>query len=228
MGIRENYEHISQVVKDTAIASGRDPEDVTIIAISKTFSAEVVQEAIDCGITLLGENKVQEARDKIPQLKGDFDFHLVGHLQSNKAKYAVKLFNCIHSIDKFSTADKVNAEAEKNERKIDILVEVNTSGEGSKFGVAPKEAEPLCRQLLTLEHLNLVGLMTIGPMTDDKDRIRRSFRMLRELKDSINDSLGTGLRELSMGMSADFPIAIEEGATMVRIGSSIFGARSYT
>lgn len=228
MGISENYAHIKKTIEDTAISSNRNPDDISIIAVSKTFSVDVVQEAINNGITLLGENKIQEARNKIPALMGNFSFHLVGHLQSNKAKYAVVLFDCVHSIDKFSTAEKLSEEAVKAGRTMDILVQVNTSGESSKYGVSPGEAGSLCDQILHLDNLTLRGLMTIGPFTDNQESIRQAFRKLRELRDEINTNTGMELKDLSMGMSADYQIAVEEGATMVRIGSSIFGTRSYT
>ncbi|MFW5771136.1 MAG: YggS family pyridoxal phosphate-dependent enzyme [Spirochaetota bacterium] len=228
MGISDNYAYVKQKIEDTAVSSNRNPGDISIIAVCKTFSADIVQDAIDNGITLLGENKIQEARNKIPALRGNFSVHLVGHLQSNKAKYAVRLFDCVHSIDKFSTAQKLNEEAKKAGRTMDILVQVNTSGESSKFGVSPVETEALCRQIFPLENLSLKGLMTIGPNTDNHDSIRRAFRQLRELRDEINKKTEMQLKDLSMGMSNDYLIAVEEGATMVRIGSSIFGTRSYT
>ena len=228
MGISDNYAYIKQKIEESANASNRNPDDISIIAVCKTFPPDVVQNAIDNGITLLGENKIQEARSKIPALRGIFSVHLVGHLQSNKAKYAVQLFDCIHSIDKFSTAEKLSEEAQKAGKTMDILVQVNTSGESSKFGVSPDETEALCRQILPLENLSLRGLMTIGPNTDNQDSIRQAFIQLRELRDDINSNTEMKLKDLSMGMSSDFQIAVEEGATMVRIGSSIFGTRSYT
>lgn len=225
MSIIENYNHIIEQIKMIALRAGKNPLDITLIAVSKTFPPEIIQQAIDGGITIFGENRVQEAKAKIPQLKGSFTFHLVGHLQSNKAKDAVKLFDCIHSIDKLSTAIEVDKEAKKINKIQNILIEVNTSGEPSKFGVEPEKALELCKGILDLQNLNCLGLMTVGPLTEDRNRIREAFKRLRFLLEEINRSLGISLKQLSMGMSDDFDIAIEEGATMVRIGTAIFGQR---
>ncbi len=225
MSIIDNYNHIKAKIDAIARTTGRDARSITIIAVSKTFPAQIIQEAIDNGITLFGENRVQEAKAKIPQLHGSFTFHLVGHLQSNKAKDAVKLFECIHSIDKLSTAIEVDKEAKKINKIQNILIEVNTSGEPSKFGVEPEKAFELCKGIMDLHNLNCIGLMTVGPLTDDRNRIRDAFKQLNLLKEDINQKLGISMQELSMGMSGDFDIAIEEGATMVRIGTAIFGQR---
>lgn len=225
MSIKENYTNIVAKVQSIAKQVGRAPDSITIIAVSKTFSAHVIQEAIDNGITLFGENRVQEAKQKIPQLKGNFSFHLVGHLQSNKAKDAVRLFDCIHSIDKLSTAIEVDKEAKKINKIQNILIEVNTSGEETKFGVEPSKALELCKAIMDLPNIKCLGLMTVGPLTQDRNKIRESFKTLYNLKGEINQKLGIALEELSMGMSGDFDIAIEEGATMLRIGTAIFGQR---
>ncbi len=224
--IQKAYRSVLDEIEKVAVRAGRNPEEVKIVAVSKTVPPEVLQEAIDAGIALFGENRVQEAAAKIPRLRGSFAFHLVGHLQSNKAKDAVRLFDMIHSIDKASTAQKVDAEAGKIGKQQKILVQVNTSGEATKSGAAPEETESLCRDVLQCRNLQLCGLMTIGPLTDNENSVRQSFRMLKDLSDSINQSLGISMKELSMGMSSDFPIAVEEGATMVRIGTRIFGARA--
>ncbi|MCX8124142.1 MAG: YggS family pyridoxal phosphate-dependent enzyme [Spirochaetes bacterium] len=225
MSIIDNYNRIIAEIKRIAQKAGRNPDDIVLIAVSKTFPAEIIQQAIDNGITLFGENRVQEAKAKIPQLKGTFTFHLVGHLQSNKAKDAVKLFDCIHSIDKLSTAIEVDKEAKKINKIQNILIEVNTSGEQSKFGIEPAKTLELCKGILELHNVNCLGLMTVGPLTDNRNKIREAFKTLRLLKEEINNTLGITLKELSMGMSGDFDIAIEEGATMLRIGTAIFGQR---
>jgi len=225
MSIIDNYNHIKAQIQTIAHNTGRNPDSITIIAVSKTFPPQIIQEAIDNGITLFGENRVQEAKSKIPQLHGNFTFHLVGHLQSNKARDAVKLFDCIHSIDKLSTAIEVDKEAKKINKTQNILIEVNTSGEPSKFGVEPEKALEFCKAILDLQNVTCMGLMTVGPLTEDRNRIREAFKQLRLLKEEINQALGISLQELSMGMSGDFDIAIEEGATMVRIGTAIFGQR---
>lgn len=225
MSIIDNYRHLLQKIELIAKQCNRNPAEISVIAVSKTFPAQIIQEAIDNGITLFGENRVQEAKAKIPQLKGNFTFHLVGHLQSNKAKDAVRLFECIHSIDKISTAIEVDKEAKKINKIQNILIEVNTSGEPSKFGVEPEKAVELCKAIRDLQNVTCTGLMTVGPLTEDRNKIRGAFKQLRHLKGEINQTLGISLQELSMGMSGDFDIAIEEGATMLRIGTAIFGQR---
>lgn len=226
MRIRDNYNKIEYEINDIIQSTGRT-DTVRIIAVSKNFSAETVQEAIDSGITLFGENRIQEAKTKIPALTGEFTFHMIGHLQSNKAKEAVQLFDIIHSIDKLSTAQKVNSEAEKLNKVQKILIQVNVSGEESKSGVTAAEAPGLIKELKDLKNIQVLGLMTIGPFTDNKDIIRNVFKNTRELLHKINSIPGISLTELSMGMSSDYTIAVEEGATMVRIGSAIFGERQY-
>lgn len=225
MSIIDNYNHIKTKIQSIAHSIGRDPDSIALIAVSKTFPPQIIQEAIDNGITQFGENKVQEAKAKIPQLHGKCTFHLVGHLQSNKARDAVNLFECIHSIDKLSTAIEVDKEAKKINKIQNILIEVNTSGEPSKFGVEPEKTLELFKAILDLQNVKCMGFMTVGPLTEDRTRIRKAFKQLRLLKDEINQALGISLQELSMGMSGDFDIAIEEGATMVRIGTAIFGQR---
>ncbi|MGQ9844252.1 MAG: YggS family pyridoxal phosphate-dependent enzyme [Spirochaetota bacterium] len=225
MSIIDNYNYIKNKIQSIAHSIGRNPYSIALIAVSKTFPPPIIQEAIDNGITLFGENRVQEAKEKIPKLHGNCTFHLVGHLQSNKARDAVNLFECIHSIDKLSTAIEVDKEAKKINKIQNILIEVNTSGEPSKFGIEPEKTLELCQAILYLQNVKCMGFMTVGPLTEDRNRIRKAFKQLRLLKDEINQALGISLQELSMGMSGDFDIAIEEGATMVRIGTAIFGQR---
>ena len=228
MTIIENYHGVKERAAAAAVKSGRDPESVQIIAVSKTFPAPIVQEAIDQGILLLGENKVQEAKTKIPLLTGDGVFHMIGHLQSNKAKEAVQLFDLIHSIDKQSTADKINREAEKIDKIQKILIQVNTSGETAKSGVAPDQLTDLVREVLTLKNIRLEGFMAMAPFTTDDESVRHAFSETRRLLAETNETFGISLKELSMGMSGDFETAIEEGATLIRVGSLIFGERTYT
>jgi PLP dependent protein len=227
MGIFENYREICEDVERIAASAGRNSGTVNIVAISKTFPSSAVQEAIDHGMSLFGENKVQEAKQKITLINGNFAMHLVGHLQSNKAKDAVKIFDVIHSIDKFSTAQKTDEEAKKINKIQKILVQVNTSGEDTKSGLAPEDTINTCMDILVLKNIELLGLMTIGPLTEETDSIRSSFRMLKNLLDEANAKLGLSMKELSMGMSSDYAIAVEEGATMLRIGSAIFGQRTH-
>lgn len=226
MSVIENYNRIRDEISKIAISVGRSPGDIRIIAVSKTFEAAVVQEAIDAGIRVFGENKVQEAKRKLPQLKGDFSFHMVGHLQTNKAHDAVKLFDLIHSIDRIDTAEKVDLESGRIGKKQRVLVQVNASGEESKSGIAPDAVHGLVKRILELEHLELEGLMTMAPFTEEVGPVRSAFRETRRLLDDINSSLGIALSGLSMGMSSDYRIAVEEGATLVRIGTAIFGNRN--
>lgn len=225
MSTIDNYRKIRDEINKTALSIGRNPDQIQIIAVSKTFPAEVMQDAINSGIRIFGENKVQEAKTKSPVLAGDFRLHLVGHLQSNKAKDAVGLFDVIHSIDKTGTAQKVNLEAEKINKIQKILVQVNTSGEESKSGVHPDSAADLCGEIKILKNVELLGLMTIGPLTENINETRKSFASLKKLLSAINAVCGLDMKELSMGMSSDYIIAVEEGATILRIGSAIFGQR---
>ncbi|HOK92914.1 MAG TPA: YggS family pyridoxal phosphate-dependent enzyme [Spirochaetota bacterium] len=227
MTIAENYKIIKEKVAEAALKSNRDPQSIKILAVSKTFDASVVQEAIDSGITLFGENKVQEAKSKILQLAGNFEFHMIGHLQSNKARDAVKLFSLIHSVDKKSTAEKLDEEAGRIGKIQDILIQIKAFDEPSKSGINPEEALELAEHIVTLKNLRLKGVMNIGPLSEDLSDARKSFEMTRRTLEKINSRLSLSLSELSMGMSGDYPIAIEEGATIVRIGSAIFGNRSY-
>jgi PLP dependent protein len=226
MSIIENYNRILDEIHGIAASCGRNPEEIKIITVSKTFDGTVVQSAIDAGIKLFGENKVQEARTKIPVLKGDFIFHMIGHLQSNKAKDAVRMFDMIHSIDSISTAAKVDIEAGGAGKTQKVLIQVNASGENSKSGVSPSSAVELAKDIIGLKNLDLGGLMTMAPFTEDRELIRSSFRKTRETLELINGALNLKLRELSMGMSSDYRIAVEEGATLVRIGTAIFGHRT--
>jgi len=226
MSIIDNYNRIRSDVAAVAAASGRNPTGVRIIAVCKTIDAVAVQEAIDSGIRLFGENIVQEAKRKIPTLKGDFAFHMIGHLQTNKARDAVGLFECIHSIDKFSTAARVDHEAGRIGKVQKILIQVNASREQSKSGVPPESLPELVMQTLDLRNLELHGLMAMAPFTSEERPVRDSFKTTRELLEDINARFNLSLSELSMGMSADYRVAVEEGSTMVRIGTAIFGERA--
>ena len=227
MSYYENYTKIKDSIKETALKISRNPDSIKIVSVSKTFTHEAVQEAINSGIIVFGENKIQEAKSKIPFLKGNFEFHMIGHLQSNKAKDAVALFSLIHSIDSLSTAEKVNREAEKIGKVQDILIQINSSGENSKSGISSSLAVDLAGAIIEMKNLNLKGIMTIGPLSDNESDIRKSFILTRHTLETINSELNLSLKELSMGMSDDYHLAIEEGATILRIGSAIFGRRFY-
>lgn len=221
----DRYKKIQDQVISAAIRSGRDPGEIRILAVSKTVPAPAIQTAIDSGLTLFGENRIQEAREKIKLLHGDFTMHMIGHLQSNKSSDAVKLFDLIHSIDKITTARAINREAEKTGKVQKILIQIKTVNEDTKSGISPEESLKLAENILSLGNLDLQGVMTIGPLTDDSRVTRRAFRDTAAVLSKINSEFGLNIRVISMGMSGDFGIAVEEGSTILRIGSSIFGTR---
>src|SRR5262245_50764140 len=210
--------------------AGRDPASITLVGASKQVSAERLREALHAGLADVGENRVQEAREKIAALAGDGRgavWHLIGHLQSNKAKLAAALFDWVHSVDSPEIARELDRRAAEAGRRIRVLVEVNTSGEASKFGVAPDAALGLMETLAACCALEPRGLMTVGPLTDDIEASRPAYRLLAQrLRDAQRAFPGARLDQLSMGMSADFEVAIEEGATMVRVGTALFGPRA--
>jgi hypothetical protein len=217
--IAANLERVRERVARAAERAGRRPDDVLLIGVSKTVDVERIRQALAAGIGALGENRVQEAKAKIEALGRPVPWHLIGHLQTNKARDAVALFDVIHSIDRVELAREVDRRAQARDRIIDALVEVNLGGEASKGGVVPDGVGALLDALGGLGHLRVRGLMAIPPVVEQAEDARRWFRALRELGERH------GVKELSMGMSADFEIAIEEGATMVRVGTAIFGAR---
>lgn len=226
--INDNIIDIKKRVSEAARRSGRNPEEVTIVAVTKTVPVERIEEALMSGVAILGENRVQEARSKVDKLAKPIIWHLVGHLQSNKARDAVKIFSLIHSVDSLHLAEAIDKEAARINKVQDVLIQVNVSGERSKFGIEPKDAEALLKDCEGLKNIKVTGFMTIPPDVDNPEDVRMDFRRLRELRDSLNERRTTNdeLRILSMGMSHDFEVAIEEGATMVRIGRGIFGERN--
>lgn len=225
--IRENLKKVNECIANAALRANRNPEDIVLVAVSKTVDPARIKEGVEAGIKVLGENRIQEAEEKIALLGNVAEWHLVGHLQSNKAKDAVNLFTMIHSIDKLSLAQEVDKRAKTNGRIIDILVEVNLSGEETKFGVSAANVIDLMRNISNLNNLRIRGLMTIPPFFENPEFSRPFFRQLKELSCKIKEEniQGVNMDCLSMGMSGDFEVAIEEGATMVRIGTAIFGAR---
>jgi pyridoxal phosphate enzyme (YggS family) len=218
-GVSDNINLVRQRMAAAAARAGRSPDDVTLIAVSKAIEPECIEAALAAGQTLYGESKIQEARAKIPLISGRARWHLVGHLQTNKARDAAALFELIHSVDSLKLAVELDRWAERAGKTQAILLEVNVSGEASKFGLKPEDLESTVVEINKLSRLEVQGLMTIAPFAEDAGRARPYFRRLRELRDTL------GLRELSMGMTHDFQVAIEEGATMVRIGTAIFGER---
>jgi pyridoxal phosphate enzyme (YggS family) len=226
----ENASNILKKISHAAMRAGRSPDEIKLIAVTKTVGIETIKEAIDAGLRIFGENRVQEAQKKISLLTAHcslIQWHLIGHLQKNKAKYAVQLFDLIHSVDSVWLAEELNKQAEKIGKIQRILIQVKLSEEETKHGVLERDLVPLLEKIKSLRNLKLEGLMTMPPFFDKPEEARPYFRRLREIRDNIN-SLGIthyALRELSMGMSNDFEVAIEEGATMVRIGTAIFGER---
>lgn len=226
--IAENIKTIRKRLAEAAARAGRNPESIRLMAVSKTVEPERIREAIDAGITALGENYVQEAREKIPALGHEVQWHMIGHLQTNKAKYVVNLFDWIHSVDRLELACELDRRAGQNNRNLNILMEVNVSGETSKSGAEPSAVLDLVRRISVLPNLSIRGLMTMPPYSDDPETSRPYFVALRELRDSLAAAAipGVSMEELSMGMTDDFEVAIEEGATIIRVGRAIFGARS--
>ena len=225
----EAIDHIRDRIRKAAISAGRDPEDIRTVAVSKTVSADRVRDAVEAGISTVGENYIQEAREKATALSHlPIIWHFIGHLQSNKSKYAVRIFDLIHSVDSVKLAEELNQQAQKISKTQHILIQVNVSEEKSKSGVFVDDTLPLIRELATFKHLKVDGLMTMPPYFDAPDKARPYFRTLRELARSIeNEKIpNVDMKELSMGMSGDFEAAVEEGATLVRIGTAIFGHRS--
>jgi pyridoxal phosphate enzyme (YggS family) len=220
-----NLEHLRRRIAAACARAGRDPASVTLLAVSKGQPPEVVRAAADLGLTLFGENKVQEAKAKIPLCPGRLRWHLVGHLQSNKARDAVHWFEMIQSLDSLALAAELQKQAEKAAKTVPVLLEVNVAGEATKFGYRPEQLLAELRELNAFPRLEIQGLMTLAPWTPDPDKVRPVFRRLRELKAECEQRLGAPLAHLSMGMSGDFEVAIEEGATLVRIGTALFGPR---
>jgi pyridoxal phosphate enzyme (YggS family) len=212
VAIAENLAAVESRIDAACARAGRKRKDVTLVAVSKTFAADRVDEAIAAGVTHIGENRVQEARDKKPQVRSAARWHLIGHLQSNKAKDAVRIFDVIETVDSVELAQKI---ARASETARDVLLQVNIGDEPQKSGVSTADVQGVVQQIRGVQGINLIGLMAIPPIGDP----RKPFRRLREIRDQV------GLEHLSMGMSEDFEIAIEEGSTMVRIGRAIFGAR---
>jgi len=224
--ILQNLEWLREKIDRAAEKSGRKGSEITLVAVTKNVTGERILEVLKHGVTEIGENRVQEAEDKFEQIPKEVKRHLIGRLQTNKVNKAIRLFDMIQSVDSFKLAQQIVRRCEQ--KALPILVEVNTSGEKSKSGVAPDETLDLLRQMAVLERVPIQGLMTIGPLTENRNLIRESFRILRGLfQEAENiDSPSCRMKFLSMGMSSDFEIAIEEGSNMIRIGTAIFGARN--
>jgi len=226
-GIAERLARVEERIQAACDAAGRDREEVELIAVSKKKGVPDIEEALQAGQRVFGENRIQEVMAKQPELPSSAEWHLIGHLQSNKVKQAVYCeFACIHSVDSLKLLHRLEKEASEQGRVQPILLQVNVSGEGSKFGLDPDQVLPVLEEAVGCHHLDVQGLMTIPPFTEDPDKAAPHFAALRRLRDEAAETSGFPLTTLSMGMSHDLEIAIREGATQVRIGTDIFGARS--
>jgi pyridoxal phosphate enzyme (YggS family) len=226
MDISANLNNVRQRISAACARAGRLTESVTLVTVSKGHPAEVVRAAADLGLNVFGENRVQEARAKIGLCPGRLRWHLIGHLQSNKCRDAVHFFEMIQSVDSLALAREINKWAEKSAKTMPALIEVNVAGESSKFGYAPERVLAELKELNALPKVEWHGLMTVAPFTQDAEKVRPVFRRLRELKEQCEEVLGAPLPHLSMGMSGDFEVAVEEGATMIRLGSAVLGPRA--
>jgi hypothetical protein len=228
--VAENYREVEQKVQEACVRSGRDRKEVTLIAVSKTKPVEMLKEAMEAGADVFGENKVQELCDKYEVLPKNLHWHMIGHLQRNKVKYIVDKAELIHSVDSLRLAEEISKEAVKKNVQVNILIEVNVAEEDSKFGVSVVETEDLIRQIAVLPNVHIQGLMTIAPYVTDPEENRPVFRVLKKLAVDIKmkNIDNVTMNVLSMGMTGDYQVAIEEGATMVRVGTGIFGERDYS
>lgn len=224
--IAENLERVRKQIADAAAKAIRTVDEIEIVAITKTHPAEKVREAIEAGQTLFGESRVQEARAKIPELPSSLRWHFVGHLQKNKVRHALPLFELFHSVDSLALAQEMNRIAADEGMHPRVLLEVNVAGEGSKLGFAPDKLREQMEELLALQRLSILGLMTIPPVADNAEASRRYFAQLRELRDRLQTEFHVDLPQLSMGMTNDYSVAVQEGATLVRVGTAIFGERT--
>jgi PLP dependent protein len=224
--VAENLDRVREQIAQAAQRARRAVDEIELLAISKTHPAEKVREVIEAGQTLFGESRVQEARVKIPELPSNLRWHFVGHLQKNKIRQALPLFELIHSVDSLALAQDMNRIADEEGLHPRVLIEVNVAGEGSKFGFTPDRLREEMETLLALPRLSILGLMTIPPLTEEAEASRKYFVQLRELRDGLQTEFHVDLAQLSMGMTQDFPVAVEEGATLVRVGTAIFGERT--
>nr|MQY53176.1 YggS family pyridoxal phosphate-dependent enzyme [Bacillota bacterium] len=225
MSLRENLERIKEKIRVKSELVGRDPQKITLVTVTKTVEADRVEEAIAAGVNIIGESRVQEAKEKYEKVESRVIWHLVGHLQRNKAKDAVKIFDLIHSVDSAKLAKEIDKQARKVGKRQKILIEVNVSGEESKYGLSPEGVIPFLQEVSGLPNIKVEGLMTMAPLYENPEDCRPCFRKLRELIEKVKakNIKNVEMTYLSMGMSNDFEVAIEEGSNMVRIGRAIFG-----
>jgi pyridoxal phosphate enzyme (YggS family) len=227
--IKENIDNVEKRIQAACDRSGRKREDVLLLAVSKTIDVPRIKEAVDCGLTSLGENKVQEIMDKYEPMGEGIHWHLIGHLQTNKVKYIIDKVELIHSVESMKLAEKISKLAQERNLTANILLEVNVAEEESKFGIKPSECEEMVRKISVLPNICIKGLMTVAPFVENPEQNRVYFRQLRQLLVDINSKKidNVNMDVLSMGMTNDYEIAVEEGATIVRVGTGIFGARVY-
>jgi pyridoxal phosphate enzyme (YggS family) len=225
INIEENLNRVRNEIAQAAQASERNITDIELVAVTKTHSAEIVREAIDAGQTLFGESKVQEARVKVPLLPSNLRWHFIGHLQKNKIRHALPLFELIHSVDSLDLAQAIDRIGQEDGLHTRVLLEVNVAGEGTKFGFQSDKLRKEMESLLALPRLSIEGLMCIPPLAEKAEVSRKYFVELRELRDALEKEFQVKLRQLSMGMTNDYNVAVEEGATLVRVGTAIFGER---
>jgi len=223
--ITDNISLVRGTIEQAARRAGRDPNEITLVAVSKTYPAEAIAVAVQSGITDIGESRVQEGLDKIETLGKMAVWHLIGHLQSNKAGKAVEHFDMIQSLDSMKIATKISQQAVKEGKRIACLIEMNSSGEDSKFGFPPEDTLVAAAKIAELPGIDLRGLMTIGPWTENESCVKKAFDFTRQTFESMRTELGDGISVLSMGMSSDYELAIGCGSTMVRVGTAIFGGR---
>lgn len=230
VNLKENLDYVNSVINEVVSEQGRSKEDITLIAVSKTIDSDIVNEAIALGAKDLGENKVQEIEKKMDLLKGEFNMHMIGNLQTNKVKYIIDKVKLIHSLDRINLAKEINKRAKSIDKVMDVLVQVNISGEETKSGFSPEDVEGFLREIEDYENIKVVGLMTMAPHYENPEDTRIVFRKLKELFDSLKSIKfkNTELKYLSMGMTNDYKIALEEGSNMIRVGTGIFGARDYS
>ena len=229
MSLKDNLDEVVSNINSAISKAGRRPEDVTLIAVSKTKPVSMIQEIYDLGVHDFGENRVQEILEKYDRLPSDINWHLIGHLQTNKVKYIIDKVCLIHSVDSYKLAAEISKEALKHSRTMDILIEVNVAGEESKFGVRPDDLEELVRSIAKLPGICIKGLMTVAPYVVDPEENRGIFVKMKQFAVDISKKSidNVSMDYISMGMSGDYTVAVEEGSTMVRVGTSIFGERNY-
>lgn len=230
MTLQKNIEDVLNRVKDAASISNQNPQEVELIAVTKTIDVDIIKQAIDLGITNVAENKVQELVRKYEEIGPVVKWHLIGHLQRNKVKYIIDKVDLIHSLDSYRLAEEISKRAEGIDRIMECLLQVNVSGEETKYGIDPKDVIHILKEISSLENIKIVGLMTMAPHVEDQEDTRQYFKALKSISEEIDkiDLQNVEMTYLSMGMSNDFEIAVQEGANLIRVGSSIFGERDYS